>query len=419
MTLSPLFTTPTQGMLSHSAALESISNNIANLNTGGFKRTEVRFSTQLLQSTGNEITDTASETPFAISIIDDQGRLVAASGGLDTAIIGSGFLITNTQLNGSGDTLYTRDGSLSVGLGNDITVTGIGGIPITVKEGYLVDRNGYFIQGWLPQPDGTFSNSGPLQSLRVDSYAFTNTGQATTTGRLALNLPAVQPTGATEVQTIGLFDSDGAEQSATLTFTKDAVTNQWTLSLTTSNVGDTVTSAPLILAFNGNGQLTGDHHLQFRHHLGRRRNHGGGPRHQWAEPGWAKDSSPSASPATASAPRNFPMSASTSKGQVIANFQNSTSRPVYKLPLALFTNTNGLEAANGNSFIESLKSGAPRLVAAQEGGAAIFVPGVLELSNVELADEFTRMIIAQAAYNASAMAFRTMDEITQVTAQLI
>jgi len=86
MTISSQFTASTQGMISHSTALESISNNIANLESGGFKRTDVRFSTVLASSSGDEVQDTASVTPVAFNTFDQQGRVFNIGGPLDMAI---------------------------------------------------------------------------------------------------------------------------------------------------------------------------------------------------------------------------------------------------------------------------------------------------------------------------------------------
>ncbi len=238
------FATSTLAMLSQAHALGTIGNNIANLTTGGFKATDTRFSTVLSDSLFNQ-SDLGGVTPKDINRIDQQGTVVSSSSSLDVSINGQGFFILNTQLDGSGDTLYTRDGGFSMTTGPDTTTTADDGSTITVKEGYLVDKNGYYVQGWTPATDGTFSNSGTLSALRVDQFAFTATGQTTTTAQLGLNLPAVANVGSVNVYTIEVIDSNFTAQTANLNFTKGSTVNTWTISATTSQTPvaqvDTVT----------------------------------------------------------------------------------------------------------------------------------------------------------------------------------
>ena len=106
------------------------------------------------------------------------------------------------------------------------------------------------------------------------------------------------------------------------------------------------------------------------------------------------------------------------KGHVIGNFKDGSSRKIYKIPLATFSNPNGLEFRNGNVFAESVKSGTARSVFADTSGLAIFATSTVELSNVDLASQFTRMIQVQQAYNSSATVFKTVDEMTMVARDL-
>ena len=107
-----------------------------------------------------------------------------------------------------------------------------------------------------------------------------------------------------------------------------------------------------------------------------------------------------------------------SKGQVIGVFDNGTDRAIYQIPLAQFANPNALEMKNGNVFAESGESGTARVVVAGSGGFATFLPNSREMSNVDLADEFTRMIVTQTAYNSAASVFRTVDQMTETARDL-
>ncbi len=107
-----------------------------------------------------------------------------------------------------------------------------------------------------------------------------------------------------------------------------------------------------------------------------------------------------------------------SAGHIVGTFSDGTQRSVYKIPLANFTNPNGLEMKNGMVFAETELSGSATLFAADASGIASFNPNSVELSNVDLATEFTRMIMVQNAYNSNATVFKTVDEMTMVARDL-
>lgn len=105
-------------------------------------------------------------------------------------------------------------------------------------------------------------------------------------------------------------------------------------------------------------------------------------------------------------------------GHIVGEFTDGTHRNLYKLPLATFTNPNGLEIRNGNVFFESPDSGIPVLAEAGGLGFGMFSPNSHEISNVDIADEMTRMIMTQTAYNSSATVFKTVDEMTRTAGEL-
>jgi flagellar hook protein FlgE len=97
-------------------------------------------------------------------------------------------------------------------------------------------------------------------------------------------------------------------------------------------------------------------------------------------------------------------------GIVTALFDNGTTRPIYKLPLATFRNPNGLNNQDGNAWIETQTSGAVSLLDAGTQGAGRLSSGALESSTVDLAEEFSNMIITQRAYSAAGKIITTADE---------
>lgn len=101
------------------------------------------------------------------------------------------------------------------------------------------------------------------------------------------------------------------------------------------------------------------------------------------------------------------------EGIVYARFSNGQASALYKLPLATFTNVNGLEELSGVAYRETSRSGSYNLREANQGGAGEFQSGALENSNVDLADEFSKMIVTQRAYSAATKIITTVDDMTE------
>jgi len=165
---------------------------------------------------------------------------------MDLGINGRGFFVLSDAFDGSGHTFYGRDGSFQMRTVNDVPVTADDGSTITVRDGYLADKNGYFVMGWAADANGAFpANGGTLQPLRIDSYAFTDRFVPTTTGILGVNLPSNATTGSRENYTVSMIDSAGAQQAVTFAFRKSHVANQWLMEAETSGAPvaqvDTVT----------------------------------------------------------------------------------------------------------------------------------------------------------------------------------
>ena len=105
-------------------------------------------------------------------------------------------------------------------------------------------------------------------------------------------------------------------------------------------------------------------------------------------------------------------------GHVIGTFSDGTQRAIYKMPLYDFANPNGLDSSNGMLFQQTEASGEPVEFFADQSGKADFMPSAIEISNVDIAQEFARMIQTQNAYNMSATTFKTIDEMTTVARDL-
>lgn len=106
------------------------------------------------------------------------------------------------------------------------------------------------------------------------------------------------------------------------------------------------------------------------------------------------------------------------EGFVIAQFSNGATTRLYKLPLTTFANPNGLREVSGTAYTETEDSGEENLREAGTGGAGFLEPSTLENSNVDLADEFAQLIVAQRAYSAGTKVINTVDQMTQELLQL-
>ncbi|MCE7887121.1 MAG: flagellar hook-basal body complex protein [Alphaproteobacteria bacterium PRO2] len=103
----------------------------------------------------------------------------------------------------------------------------------------------------------------------------------------------------------------------------------------------------------------------------------------------------------------------TREGIVVARFSNGASADLYKIPLITFANESGLTEVSGTAYSESEESGEENLREAGTGGAGFVEPSTLEASNVDLADEFARLIISQRAFGAATKVITTVDQMTE------
>ncbi len=407
MTILSAFSPSITGMRAQAQAFRNIGANVANVQTEGYKRIETGFAAIVgKNSLGALGHGTVQTTP--VNQISRGGLVQASASPLDVSIGGDGFFILNTQRDGSGDTVYTRDGSFRIAEGPETTVT-INSSPRTVDTGYLVDKNGYYVQGWAAGTDGGFPNSGTTTSLRVDEYLYINQGQETTSASLLLNLDANEPATGTFSYPVTAYDSNAAERTAHLTFTKTQTPRQWTILPSTDNAGDTVNSTAGTLTFDSDGALAagGSYTVDIT----------------WANGATsnvvldladmtqlAADYMPQAYEKNGYGASDMQSLAFDESGYITGRFGDNTARKIYRVPLAQFSVPDALDSETGLIFHESAGSGSARIFAVDEVGRSSLQPNSRELSNVNIEAEFTRIIMTQTAYKASATVFRTLDQ---------
>lgn len=415
------------GMESHSRAIEAVATNIANVRTGGYKRTEIEFATVLSRTissqpgsgpaaAGTLNADMGGVRPIDRPRISVQGEVSATGRKLDVALDGRGFFVLNTAADGAGREVYGRDGRFAFTAPADPS--------LALSGGYLVDKNGYYLQGWEVTADGTLPDaSSRFGAIELSPHMLLG-GQATTSARLALNLPAVAEPAETFTYAIDAFDNTGTQRGISLEFTRSVAGNIWDLGVV-GEVGDVFTVTPLDGTGPAAQQLVfgADGYLQSppEYTIGVTHADGAVSSFSLDVTGMTQFGKPLLAYTyehDGYAPGVLESLEFSSNGQLIGRYDNGQLRNLFQLAIADFVNADGLAALNGNVYAESELSGAASYGAAGTAQFAAILPEAHELSNVDIAHEFTQMTKAQHAYNASATSFRTLDEMTQTARDL-
>ncbi len=242
----------TLAMMGQSHKLNTISQNIANINTDGFKRTDTEFQTLLSSpfvspsadtNTSNALTsgqDFGGVVPVDLQRITQQGQIRTTDRNLDVAISGDGFFMVSPDINVNSNIMYTRRGSFDLNI-TDLTDTVTlddGTTTATVNQGFLADQFGNFVLGVPVNADGSFTLGNPAP-MRIDQFAFATTGIATSSAEIDINLPANADDGQTELASMSIVDSNFNNKDLSLSFSKVIGTNnQWDFRL----IGDSVAS---------------------------------------------------------------------------------------------------------------------------------------------------------------------------------
>ncbi len=398
----------------HQKYLDVVSNNLANANTTGYKSSRVLFQDQFAQmmSPGSAPTTTLGGTnPTQIGlgvgmgfVSPDftQGTLQSTGRNLDLGVEGDGFFVYGQDASRR----YSREGSMGLD-----------------AEGFLVNAaSGLRTQGWMADATGAVDTNGTVADIQID----TSKSLAKATGNVALggNLSAnIDGTGTATVS-IAVYDSLGALQNAAVRFTRGGVagtpTNVWTWQVMDTSVTPPVDGTGTgTVTFDANGQLS----TTTPPTVGTAA----------TIPGSAGSTTPipvtfdfakmtqltAATSATVTSQDGLAAGTVTdvyispSDGGVSLVYSNGLSEKVGQVALARFTNPAGLMQSEGTTFMAGLNSGDAQIGAAASGGRGSIAAGHLEASNVDMAQEFTNMILAQRGFQASSRVITTSDEILQ------
>ncbi|MDJ0710480.1 MAG: flagellar hook protein FlgE [Woeseiaceae bacterium] len=391
------------GLNAASADLGVTANNVANVNTTGFKSSRAQFAEVFAVGT-QSVSSSASGSGVRISAIAQQftqGNIDFTDNALDLAIGGEGFFV----ISDNGARSYTRAGAFGVD-----------------NQGYVVNAQGSRLQAYPYAGSGLF-NTGTPQDLQLQIGA--NPPAATTRASFGINLPANAPVPANPVfdpldpssfnhtTSVTVYDSLGAPHTATVYFIKDAVPNTWN---TQVEIDGTPVGGAAPVVFNPDGSLNTP---------------AGG-----LMPLGAYDPGTGATPITMdldfSTATQFGNSFGVNslsqdgfttgrltgvsvdaEGVVFARFTNGQSTSLGKLALANFVNPQGLQQLGDTTWGESFQSGDALLGEAGTASFGNIQSGALEASNVDLTAQLVQMITAQRNFQANAQMISTADTITQ------
>jgi flagellar hook protein FlgE len=416
------FSSGLSGLSANSTYLSVIGNNLANINTVGYKASAVSFADLVSQTVGS-----TSENPTqiglgvvtgSISPVFSQGNIENASEPTNVAIQGNGFFIVKDP--NSGDTAYTRAGNFSFD-----------------SNGALVTPDGWTVQGYTAKnpTTGAIVTTGQPTDIIVPPGVL-QSPKATTTITTQINLDAtatIDPANPEYTQSVQVYDTKGTPHVLTLVFDKTAAST-WTVSVTAPTADltgattppSTTISGPTTLTFNANGQLTSptaDITI---------------PTQTWANgatsPVITWDIIPPSGPATITsfdAPSAAPSITQNGSaagqidsitvdnaGQIIASFGAGQTVTLGQIAMANFNNPKGLQKLGSNRYGETQSAGVANIGVAGTGGRGTITGNALESSNVDMSQEFTKMILAERGYQANARSITTADEVLQETLNL-
>lgn len=424
------FQTALSALKASATAIDSVGNNLANINTTGYKRTDVAFSDLIKsvaaspsQQIGAGVSIPSTSKQFS------QGTVSGTNGLLDAAIRGNGFFVLKPGGAASApdsNVLYSRDGRFHV-----------------ASNGDLVNVNNAKVQGWNVDPlTGKVDTSTTVNDITIPIGAV-SPAVATSSLDISANFDATAAAGTTVNIPLQIFDALGGAHQFTLTATKATTANSWELKLSTTDPtvegGDDLTSNLSVTSLNFvNGLLDPATDPEITISSIAFTTDSGIPAtpditwNVWQTP-------PSGDPPTGgvSGLTQFSQASAVSRlsqngspagiladvrigenGQIIGTFTNGLESQIGQIALAVVQNPDSLLDIGGNAFrATSETSYLPPSVPGVGSGGTV-VGQALELSNVDIATEFTNLITYQRSYQASSRVITTVDQLTMETLNL-
>jgi len=416
-----VFSTALSALSAMSTAIDVTGNNLANMDTTGFKGSDMAFSDLISQSIGNNGgTEVGFGTAQPLTIQDfSQGAIQSETSPLDAAIQGSGFFLAQ---NANGNMTYTRDGTFQVG-----------------NSGNLTTQSGQNVQGWTAlNADGSINTSGPMGNIALTSGAL-KPPTATTDMTVSLNLNSTATADATSSFSVPVtsYDSLGTPHVLTVDFQKTG-SNTWNYQVTlpgsdvtagTAGTPFDIPNASGSLTFDATGQLispaagspiavvipglsdgAADMNVTWNPYTAA----GAGLITQFGQA-----SASSANTQNGEAASQLVSVSIANGGGIVANYSDGIQVTVGQVAVAAIGNPSTLINAGNNQYSLSASTDNPSVGTPGTGGRGTVVGSALEASNVDLATQFTNLIQFQRSYEANAHVVTTADQLSQDTINLI
>lgn len=403
--------TAISGLTNHQSKLDVIGNNIANVNTTAFKAGSVRFAdilNQTIRGASAPQENRGGVNPMqvgmgmqlaAIDMNHTQGNLQNTGRALDMAIEGSGFFLVSD----GAETYFTRDGSFSRG-----------------SDGYLLNTiTGFRVMGWPVGADGSIDTSRPLEGLEIP-LGFRAEARATENLTFGGNLDASAAMASTYELEADIYDSLGESHTMRITFTKSGV-NQWGW---VANVVDGATlygTGSGTITFNERGTVTAGSAGAFTLPAG--------PPIAGANPlsidldfttlsqlvGQADALLRDQDGFSMGTLSDFTVSGT---GVITGTYTNGMVSPIGQIALGRFENPGGLMSVGSNMFRTTANSGDVYIGTPNSQGRGRIQTSSLEMSNVNIAFEFTEIITTSRAFQANSRVITSSDELLQEVVNL-
>lgn len=404
------FSIALSGLQADTTSLNTIGNNLANLNTTAYKGQETTFEDLFYQQVGTS----GSGDPLQVGVGTrvsgtdtdfTQGTYLPTGESSDMALSGNGFFVVNQN----GVQQLTRAGDFQVG-----------------QDGSLTTTSGASVMGY-PAANGTVNVNTSLVPIQLP-VGVTQAAQATQNISITANLNAAADVGTTFTTPVTVYDSLGKSQTLSVTYTKTAQ-NQWdySIALPSGAATGTPSNNTGTLTFDSNGNLTspsgtvsnitfpgmadGSSDLSFNWNLAT----GGSPT-------ITQTTAPSTNGAALQdgyASGNYSGFTVDENGVVTAQFDNNHTEVIGQVAVATVTNTQGLVRVGNNNYETTASSGDAVVGTAGAGGRGTIEDSTLEQSNVDISTEFANLIVAQRAFEANSKTITTFDSLTQATLGMI
>ena len=402
------FSTALSGLLANTEALNVVGDNLANMNTQGFKSNAVRFEDAMGSVTaslqvGAGVASTNTSRQFT------QGSIQTTGGALDAAIQGNGFFVLQDT---AGNTAYTRDGSFSID-----------------ANGNLVTASGDKVQGWTAA-NGVLAATGPVSGISVPSLE-AQAPSATTKMTLSANLDASAATGASFSTPIQVVDTLGVTHTLSLAFSKTGA-NAWDYAVsipgadvTGGTPGTDTSLATGSIAFDSNGKMTTPASTDPPVSVATTTGLASGASDlaiNWSL--FAPDGTPlitqfaQASAALGTTQDGVQPAQVTSLtlqngGALVASYSNGKLLTVAQIAVASVSNPDSLLATADNKYLVGAATATPSIGVAGTGQRGNVMGGAIETSNVDMATQFTNLIVFQRGYQANSKVITAIDQMQQ------